>query len=153
MSIFWISKSAGRAAVIPLSYVMCTIKQLYMLVCGCILVLTTCVILNYFGYFRIVLYVGSACSGIFMSGIYPLTITLPNSYGMQASSKNTSQYILGSCIGFGATPYLVGILMENFGPDMLFVSEEVTAIVMLIILWQVTIIGNRYHKLEKKSEG
>lgn len=112
MSIFWISKSIGRAAVIPLSYLLSTSKQLYLLVSGCIAVLTACVILNAFGYFKIVLYFGSACMGVFMSGIYPLTITLPNSYGMEINSKNTSQYILGSCIGFGATPYLVGLLMK-----------------------------------------
>jgi fucose permease len=123
---------------------MSTIRQLYLFVSGCIVVLTTCVTLNFFGYYKVVLYFGSACAGICMSGIYPLTITVPNSYGMQASSKNTSQYILGSCIGFGATPYLVGLLMDQFGPDMLFVCEWVTALIMLILLFKVTLVGRKY---------
>lgn len=149
MSLFWVCKSVGRGLVIPLSYLMSTVKQLYFLVIGCLCVLSTCVVLNIFGLPVVSLYFGSAGAGAFMSGIYPLTITLPGSIGLAITSQHTAEYMLGSCIGFGATPYLVGVLMSQFGPDMLFVSEAATASLMLLLLILVVRIGT--HLQTKQS--
>lgn len=72
--------------------------------------------------------------GLFMSAIYPLVLNLPYSFKIPLSSKASSAYMLGGCIGFGVIPYLTGELIARFGPDMLFVSETTTSTLMLFLL-------------------
>jgi fucose permease len=71
--------------------------------------------------------------GLFMSGVYPLTMSLPTSLGLTVQPKNTSSYAMGGCVGTALFPYIIGLVMAKFGPDSLFWCMAVVAIIMAVI--------------------
>jgi fucose permease len=48
--------------------------------------------------------------GLFMSGIYPLAMSLTTSLKLKVTPKNTSRYVLGGCIG-SSLPFITGLLV------------------------------------------
>jgi MFS family permease len=77
------------------------------------------------------LYLGSSLMGLFCSGIYPLTMNLPNSLSMKTSTRNTSKYALGGSMGETILPFLAGTAMAHFGQNSLFIWELVLVILLI----------------------
>jgi MFS family permease len=96
------------------------------------------------------MYVGSALMGLFMSGVYPLTMSMPSSLKLRTSSKNTSVYAMGGCFGTICIPFVVGVVMEHFGPNSLFICMQIIAIAMVgeFIIMNI----QRKKLLERKTE-
>lgn len=121
-SIFWASMTIGRGLSIPFSRVWNTKQQLTILSSGIFITVVLANILNFTKQYSIIIYLVSVLMGLFMSGIYPLTMNLTNSLGYKVMPKNTSRYVLGGCIGGAVIPYLTGVVMHLSGPSFLFLS-------------------------------
>ncbi len=113
-SVFWVSMTVGRALIIPISALLNTRQQLRILVIGVALSITLSNILNLADKYEAVIFGGAVLMGLFGSGLYPLTMSYPGSQGLKVTSKNTSRYALGGCIGGSVAPYLCGKLMSHY---------------------------------------
>ena len=69
--------------------------------------------------------------GLFCSGIYPLTMNLPNSLGMKTTTKNTSKYAFGGSLGLTILPFIGGMSISWFGKNGMFGCEFVLLIVTI----------------------
>lgn len=132
-SIFWMSMTAGRGLLIPLSSVWNARQQLSVLTAGILFSVGLCNLFSYLGSHLLVIYLCSIVAGLFMSGIYPLTMSMPNSIGLKVAPKNTSRYVLGGCVGGALVPFLVGLTMKHFGAGSMFVSMVWVLFLMILV--------------------
>lgn len=123
----------GRGLSIPLSKVWNTRQQLVILSVGILVTVILANILNFTKQYSIIIYLVSVLMGLFMSGVYPLTMNLTNSMGYKVLPKNTSRYVLGGCIGGATIPYLTGVFMHFSGPSLLFLSMFIFIICSCLI--------------------
>lgn len=148
-SIYWISMTAGRGLVIPLSLLLTNARQLAILVLGIFLSILAGNLLSWFELYDVVVYGLSAVMGLFMSGVYPLTMSLPASLGLTVSPTNTSRYAMGGCVGTAVFPYLVGIVMASFGADSMFWCMAVLAAAMGFVFWKLRSEGELLRRRQK----
>jgi fucose permease len=125
--------SAGRGLAIPVSLYWTNSKQLTMLVSGLFLTLLLCNVLSWLALYELVVYLGSGLLGLFASSVYPLTMSMPASLRLKATSRNTSIYAMGGCVGVALLPFVVGMAMERFGPNSLFVCMQAIAVGMVVL--------------------
>lgn len=131
------SMTVGRGLLIPLSALLSVRQQLSILVSGILFAVTLCNLFSFLELYTIVLFVCSIITGLFMSGIYPLTMSLPSSLGLKVTPQNTSRYVLGGCIGGALIPYLIGLIMKHLGSGALFVCMIWVLFVMIAVLRRV----------------
>lgn len=137
------SMTVGRGLLIPLSHIWNTRQQLSVLITGILLSIGLCNLLNYLQLHSTVLFGCSIITGLFMSGIYPLTMSLPTSIGLHVTPKNTSRYVLGGCVGGALVPWGIGLVMKGFGPGSLFVC----------MVWVLFVMVYVFRRVLKVSEG
>ena len=113
--------TVGRGLIIPLSVILSTREQLSVLISGIFLTIVLCNLFKALHLYPVVLYGCSVMMGLFMSGMYPLTMSLPSSMGLKTKPQNTSRYVLGGCLGGSLGPFLIGLSMKFFGPSAMFV--------------------------------
>lgn len=140
-SIFWVSMTAGRALSIPLSLICSTSQQLLMLVVGSSLSMVASMFLLMNGKELVIIYYISCAMGLFCSGIYPLTMNLPNSLGLKTSTRNTSKYALGGSIGESVLPFFAGLTIDWFGREAMFIDEIILGICLIILYFKAISIG------------
>lgn len=136
-SLFWISMTVGRALIIPLSALLSTREQIAVLASGIFLTVALCNMFNFMHLYTVVLYGCSVMMGLFMSGMYPLTMSLPSSMGLKIKPQNTSRYVLGGCLGGSLGPFLAGLLMKSFGPSAMFFQMLFVVIATLCVYKKV----------------
>lgn len=136
-SIFWVSMTVGRALIIPLSALLSTREQLTVMVSGIFLTVALCNLFNGIHLYKVVLYGCSVVMGFFMSGMYPLTMSLPSSMGLKVKPQNTSRYVLGGCLGGSLGPFLAGLLMKSFGPSAMFVQMFIVVVIAIFVFKKV----------------
>lgn len=140
-SIFWVSMTAGRAISIPLSYILSTSQQLLLLVSGAVLSVIISIFLLVKGQeLAIVLYI-SLAMGLCCSGVYPLTMNLPNSLGIKTSTANTSKFAFGGSVGESVIPFFMGLTIDWFGRDAMFADELILGLALLYLYFKAVQIG------------
>jgi len=89
-------------------------------------------------------------AGLFMSGLYPLTMSLPSSMGLKVKPHNTSKHVLGGCIGGSLGPFIAGMMMKSFGPGAMFVLMLIVVIAMIFVFKRVVSYSNTMFIQPKK---
>ena len=78
--------------------------------------------------------------GLSMSLIFPLVFTYPIESGLNIEETQTANIIVAAVLGEGILTMFVGKLMETFGPNMLFWSIIVVAVVMWLLRYYSVIL-------------
>lgn len=123
----------GRLAAIPLAAKYSADKYLKILIWFVLCVVSSCLVLLVLKLKFIVVYVGSALLGIGCSAMYPLSISMPISFGYHLSSENTAIISKFGVIGLIFIPLLAGYSMKLFGSYMLYVNTFALTLVLYLI--------------------
>jgi MFS family permease len=129
--------STGRVLAVPLALCWTTSWSLLVQLVVC---LTGCVFFMAWGYSSMWALVGaSVVYGLGMSSIFPLVMSLPGELGFLLDLRVTSKFLIGSCSGEALLPLAVGLLMQDFGPELLGYCIFAGTILMFVGLAYVQI--------------
>lgn len=141
-AIFWSALTVGRVlavffALIMKGHTMLKI-QLILTAVSCILV----VVISPISYINSC--IAAAVLGYSLSSIFPLAMILSAELGFYQSDRCTTLFVIGACIGEGAIPAIVGVLIGTYGADYLSYSVVFGSILMFIIYFIVVAIAPSY---------
>lgn len=135
-SFFWGALTLGRLLSIPLTAKLHPQKLLAGALAGCLL---SMVVLLTWQSSSTALWVGTIGLGLFMSVIFPTTISLAE-HTLSLNSQMTSYFFVGAALGSMSIPWLIGQLFERIGPIVtmftIFITLLVAVAVFGLLVWQ-----------------
>lgn len=135
-SFFWGALTLGRLLSIPLTAKLHPQKLLAGALAGCLL---SMVVLLTWQNSTTALWVGTIGLGLFMSVIFPTTISLAE-HTLSLNSQMTSYFFVGAALGSMSIPWLIGQLFERIGPIVtmftIFITLLVAVAVFGLLVWQ-----------------
>jgi MFS family permease len=89
------------------------------------------------------IFLGGALSCMLFFSLYPLAVAFAND-NIEAEKRVSLTAVLLTTFGLGASlsPLLIGVLMKSFGPNMLYVSFSVFAMLIVIRVRPQVISGD-----------
>jgi MFS transporter, FHS family, Na+ dependent glucose transporter 1 len=115
---FWAAITAGRVISIPLAMKLKPQQLLWVNFCGMSL---TLLVIVFFSSSAMLLWLGTIGTGLFMASTFP-TLLNDAQGRMHMSGNVTSKFFVGSSLGSMALPWLMGQLIDPFGPTAAMVA-------------------------------
>lgn len=128
-SLFWCSFAVGRFISILVSVFLVPDKMLFVNLFGCF---TAISFILYLHQFSLALWIGSGAFGLFMSSVFPSTLSLAEHY-IDVTGSITSILIVSSATGEMVFPLLVGKAFAREGPLSFLVIGLLVCIFALFV--------------------
>ena len=81
----------------------------------------------------ITVYLGSALIGLALSAVYPLLMSIPGAMGYYLSPTNAAMFTVMGSTGESVIPVLFGVMIDLFGPGVLFVGALLISVGMIVL--------------------
>lgn len=128
-SVFWSTITIGRMSAICLTMFMSNKAMLLMNTTGCIF---SSILMLFLSHSKSIVYLGGSLFGFFMSSIFPLAISQPTYFKMKINNSIMSTFVIFGSLGEMFVPWLIGKLIDWFGPFSLIVSSLVISILLFL---------------------
>ena len=87
--------------------------------------------------------------GFALSSVFPLAMTVVGDYGYTMDAASTASFIIGSCVGDGTVPWLVGVFMGHYGPSSLPTISLVSVLGVCVLF--IFFATSQYHGCADKD--
>jgi fucose permease len=141
---YWAALTAGRAlAIVQAIYMTASNMMILQLTLAVVGILLNNTILGK-GYDQAC--VAAVMFGYALSSIFPLAMTVVGDYNYTMDASATASFIIGSTVGDGAVPWLVGVVMGHYGPNALPISSLISVVVCicLYVFFQISVRYNLF---------
>ncbi|GFT34163.1 major facilitator superfamily domain-containing protein 4A [Nephila pilipes] len=136
-ALFWGMFAAGRLLSIALATKLSPSFMLFCNIIGCTVALLLMLALRYN---HVMLIIGTCLLGIFMSSVFPTTLSLTEQY-IHVTPSTTSFLVFGAAVGEMSMPVIVGHEFSRAGPTSLLVIGMVLCFVSIIAYMTLWLVG------------
>ncbi|GFY67802.1 major facilitator superfamily domain-containing protein 4A [Trichonephila inaurata madagascariensis] len=136
-ALFWGMFAAGRLLSIALATKLSPSFMLFCNIIGCTVGLLLMLALRYN---HVMLIIGTCLLGIFMSSVFPTTLSLTEQY-IHITPSTTSFLVFGAAVGEMSMPVIVGHEFHRVGPTSLLVIGMVLCFVSIIAYMTLWLVG------------
>ncbi|GFQ90961.1 major facilitator superfamily domain-containing protein 4A [Trichonephila clavata] len=136
-ALFWGMFAAGRLLSIALATKLSPSFMLFCNIIGCTGALLLMLALRYN---HVMLIIGTCLLGIFMSSVFPTTLSLTEQY-IHVTPSTTSFLVFGAAVGEMSMPVIIGHEFYRAGPTSLLVIGMVLCFVSIIAYMTLWLVG------------